>query len=87
MKPGEQRRAYWRRTLVVTAALLAIWFVATFGVAWFARDLDFAFFGWPFAFWMAAQGALVVYVAIVWFYARYMNGLDERCGIKEPDQT
>ena len=45
--------------------LLAIWFVVTFVVAYFARELDFDFFGWPFSFWVGAQGALVVYVVIV----------------------
>ena len=38
--------------------LLAIWFVVTFVVAYFARDLTFNFFGWPFSFWVAAQGAV-----------------------------
>lgn len=87
MKLADRHRTYWRRNLVVTAVLLAIWFVVTFGVAWFARDLGFAFFGWPFAFWMGAQGALVVYVAIVGFYARYMNALDDRCGLDERDEA
>jgi putative solute:sodium symporter small subunit len=33
-----------------------VWFVVTFVVAYFARDLNFNFFGWPFSFWVAAQG-------------------------------
>jgi putative solute:sodium symporter small subunit len=55
----------------------------TFVVAYFARDLAFNFFGWPFSFWMASQGALVVYVVIIWFYARYMNNLDKEHGVAE----
>lgn len=68
--------AYWRSNLRMTALLLAVWFVVTFGVSWFARDLDFDFFGWPFSFWMGAQGSLVIYCAITWFHARYMDRLD-----------
>ena len=64
---------YWRRNRRIIALLLAIWFGVTFVVAWFARALSFNFFGWPFSFWVAAQGALIVYVAIVWFYAWYMH--------------
>jgi putative solute:sodium symporter small subunit len=30
---------------------------------------------------MGAQGALVIYVAIIWFYARTMNRLDDDYGI------
>jgi len=77
---------YWRRNLNVTAVLLAIWFVVTYVIAYFARELNFNFFGWPFSFYMAAQGSLIVYVAIIFFYARYMNNLDREYGVDEEDE-
>jgi len=77
---------YWRRNLNVTAVLLAIWFVVTYVIAYFARELNFNFFGWPFSFYMAAQGALIVYVAIIFFYARYMNNLDREYGVDEEEE-
>jgi putative solute:sodium symporter small subunit len=80
---SDARRDYWRQTLRITSVLLAIWFVVTFVVAYFARQLSFDFFGWPFSFWVAAQGALVVYVVVVWFYARAMNRLDREHGVAE----
>ena len=76
MRPTESHRLYWRKTLALTAALLMVWFVATFGVSYFARSLSFTFLGWPFSFWMGAQGALLVYVLIIGLYAWYMNRLD-----------
>ena len=83
MQMTERHRDYWRRNLRITGILLAIWFVVTFVVGFFARDLNFTFFGWPFSFWMGAQGALVVYVAIIWYYAHYMNKLDQEYGVAE----
>lgn len=77
------QRAYWRKTLRLTGLLLAVWFCVTFGVAFFARELNFMFFGWPFSFWVGAQGALVVYVLIVAFYAHAMAKLDEAHGMGE----
>lgn len=74
---------YWRRTRRLTAALFALWLVVTFGITYFARELDFTFFGWPFSFWTAAQGSLVVYVAIIWVYERRMDALDREYGIDE----
>jgi putative solute:sodium symporter small subunit len=71
--------------LRITAILLSIWFVVTFVMAFFARDLNFNFFGWPFSFYMAAQGSLVVYVAIIMFYAHYMNKLDIEHGVQEEE--
>jgi putative solute:sodium symporter small subunit len=80
-----KHQAYWSKNLRITAILLAIWFVATFVVSYFARDLSFNFFGWPFSFWMGAQGSLVIYVLIIWFYARYMNNLDHEYGVAEEE--
>lgn len=73
----DRRIRYWRTTLRITLALLALWFVVTFGASFFARDLDFTFFGWPFGFWMAAQGTLLIYCIIITFYAVVMARLDD----------
>ena len=72
----ERRAVYWRKNLRITAVLLAVWFVVTFVATFFARDLRFNFFGWPFSFWLAGQGALLVYLALIGFYAWFMNRLD-----------
>ena len=66
----------WRRSQAVTAWLLGAWFVVSFGVTFFARELSSSVFGWPFSFWVAAQGALLVYVLLVAVYARLMDRLD-----------
>jgi len=67
----------WRRTLAVTAGLLLLWLVASFGVALFARELRFELFGTPFGVWIAGQGALVVFLLIVWAAAR-IGAADDR---------
>jgi putative solute:sodium symporter small subunit len=70
------RARHWHRTQRLTAGLLAVWFVVGFVVTWFARDLDFPFFGWPFSFWVAAQGGIVVFVLLLVVYARRMKRND-----------
>ena len=87
MDIASKLQEYWRRNLNITAVLLAIWFVVTFVIGYFARELSFSFFGWPFSFWVAAQGALVVYMLIIWFYARYMNNLDREYGVQEEEEA
>ncbi len=86
MQLTEKHRVYWQKNLRITSILLLIWFVVTFVVGYFARELDFIFFGWPFSFWMGAQGSLVVYCLIIWFYASYMNKLDEEAGVNEEEE-
>ena len=83
MQAAAKRKEYWRANLNITAILMLIWFVTTFVVSYFARELSFSFFGWPFSFCMAAQGSLIVYCAIIFFYARYMNNLDIKYGVDE----
>lgn len=78
-------RRRWRSCLRITVLLAGIGFLVTFGVSFFARELSFSVFGWPFSFWMASQGALLVYLALVCVYARAMHRLDARCGLAEDD--
>ena len=66
------REAYWRAVRCWTLGLLLVWAGVTFGVAFEARALDFTWFGWPFSFWVAAQGGAIVFVVLIAVYARRM---------------
>jgi len=85
MQLTELQEQYWQKNLNVTAKLMGVWFVVTFVVTFFARDLNFNFFGWPFSFWMASQGSLIIYVLIIWYYASYMNKIDQEDGVAEEE--
>ena len=63
------------RVLRLKAGLLAVWALVSFGTMYFARDLQFAFGAWQFSYWMAAQGALIAFIAIVVVYAWAMTRL------------
>ena len=75
MTPLERRA--WHHNMRWIGGLLAAWFMVTFVVSWFARDLQFDFLGWPFSFWMAAQGSLILYVLMAALYAWRMNRADD----------
>jgi putative solute:sodium symporter small subunit len=82
----EKHREYWQKNLRVTGILLAIWFIVTYVASFFARELnELTFLGFPFGFYMGAQGSLVVYVVIIGYYAHYMNNLDKEYGVHEGD--
>ncbi len=73
------RAAHWQRSRRFTLALLLLWFGTTFGTVFFARDLaGVSLFGWPLSFYLAAQGATLVYLAIIGIYAWRMARLDRR---------
>lgn len=79
------RLRHWHANLRWIAVLLLLGCGVTFGVSFYARDLNFVFLGWPFSFWMAAQGAPLVYGLIVWAYERRMARLDALHGVDEPE--
>lgn len=58
-----------RRRWSLHAGLLALWFVASFVVVFFARDLQQVIGGWPVGFWFAAQGSVLVFIGIVVYFA------------------
>lgn len=65
----------------MTGVLLFIWFVTTFAIGFFANCLTFTVMGWPLSFWVASQGSLIVYMLIIWYYARTMNRMDTEFGV------
>ena len=86
MQLTQRHEEYWRKNLVITAILLAVWFVVTFVEAWYARELaSITFLGFPLSFYMSAQGSLVIYVIIIGVYAYLMGKLDKEYGVDEGD--
>ena len=84
MQLSEKHLEYWHKNLVITGILLAIWFIATFVVIYYARELNqYIFLGFPLGFYMAAQGSLIIYVVLIWYYAHHMNRLDEAYDVAE----
>ena len=83
MQLTEKHKEYWSVNLRMTSILLAIWFVATFVMGWYARELNEITIIGPLGFYMSAQGSLIIYVAIIWFYQRYMNNLDKQYSVHE----
>ncbi|GGD05881.1 DUF4212 domain-containing protein [Aquisalinus flavus] len=76
--------AYWRATLTLTLSLLAIWFIVSFGAGILFRDfLDrFSIGGAPLGFWFAQQGAIYVFVVLIFIYCIGMNRISRKYGIK-----
>lgn len=83
----EKHKQYWQKNLKLTGSLLVLWFVVTFVLGWFARDLQsITFLGFPLSFFMGAQGAILIFVIVVWYYAYRMDKLDKEYGVQEGDR-
>lgn len=64
--------------------LLAVWFLASFGVVFFAHHLQQILSGWPVSYWFAAQGSVLVFIAIVAVFAWFANRKDEQSSVFDP---
>jgi cation/acetate symporter len=62
--PGGLRLHVW---------LLLAWFAASFGVVFFAHELQMVVAGWPVGYWFAAQGSVFVFIAVVTVFAWRAN--------------
>ncbi len=85
MPQTSSRRAYWRRNLRYLVILLSIWFAVSFGCSIiFADYLDqFQVGGFKLGFWFAQQGAIYVFVALIFIYTWLMNRLDREFDVHE----
>ena len=44
---------------------------------------QFSFFGFKLGFWFAQQGAIYVFVALIFIYAWRINGIDRAFGVND----
>lgn len=84
MKPTE-RKKYWKTNLKYLAILLGIWFLVSygFGILWVDELNTIRLGGFKLGFWFAQQGAIYVFVILIFIYVRLMNKLDKKYKLDE----
>ncbi len=77
---NDRRNAYWRRQIRRTTGLLIVWALVGFGMSILGVRLlnGVTFNGMPFGFWMAQQGAIIVFVLLILAYAVLSQRADNR---------
>ncbi len=84
----EQAREYWRRNRQLMFKLLLVWFAVSFGCGiLFVDNLNhLRIGGYKLGFWFAQQGAIYVFVILVFYYARKMAALDREFGVDQDQE-
>ena len=77
--------AYWSAVLALLRNVLIVWFVVSYGCGIiFAEALNsISLGGYPLGFWFAQQGAIYVFVFLIFFYGNQMGKLDEKFDVHE----
>lgn len=85
MSDNSSNNAYWSANMRIIAVSLIIWALVSFGFGILLRPLlsGIAVGGTDLGFWFAQQGSILVFLAIIFFYAWRMNRLDREHGVDE----
>ncbi|MGD2132216.1 MAG: DUF4212 domain-containing protein [Maricaulaceae bacterium] len=80
--------AYWRANITIVLVLLAIWATVSFGFGiWLREPLDaFSIGGAPLGFWFAQQGAIYVFVVLIFVYVFLMERLDAKHHVEDESE-
>ena len=83
---GSRDGIWWRKTKVLMIICLTIWAVAGFGIHYFVNELNtITFIGFPLGFYMAAQGSLIIFVALIFWFSARQDAIDRDYGVAEED--
>jgi len=82
---SSQRKKYWRENLKYLAILLLIWFIVSYGFGILLVDElnTIRLGGFKLGFWFAQQGAIYVFVVLIFVYVALMNKLDKKYNLDE----
>ena len=88
-EPQKKASAYWKENLRYLLLLLSIWFLVSFGAGiLFREELNaIKIGGFGLGFWFAQQGAIYVFVILIFVYVRLMNKLDKKYGYDEKNKS
>jgi len=85
MADSENRKAYWRANLRLTAVMLAIWFTISYlaGIVFVEQLNAINLGGYKLGFWFAQQGSMYGFVIIIFVYAHLMAKIDRKFGVHD----
>ena len=76
---------YWKKNLKIMAVLLGVWFFVSYFCGIIIVDAlnKVMIGGFPLGFWFAQQGAMFVFVALIFIYCHLMEKLDREFDVDE----
>ena len=81
--------SYWKANIRLVLSLLSVWFFISFGCGIiFVDALDtIRFGGFKLGFWIAQQGSIFVFVALILIYIRAMDKLDSKYDLDASNES
>ena len=84
--PPEVAERHWRLSRRLMLRTLALWLVGGLGIHAFVRPMnEIVILGFPLGFYAAAQGSLIIFLVLIFWFAHRQNRIDEDCGVAEDE--
>jgi putative solute:sodium symporter small subunit len=84
---SDNKTAHWSKTRNLMIIHLVVWFCFAYLVHWFAAGLNTSsFMGFPFGYYMAAQGSLFAFVIQLFIFVKQQDKIDREFGMAEDDE-
>ena len=78
------KEKHWDKTKSLMIITLAIWFVFGYVIFMFGSSLnEGSFLGYPLAYYMCAQGSIIAFVVLIFWFANRQEKIDEEFGFQE----
>jgi len=86
-RPTGSAADYWRANIRLVLCLLVVWFIVSYGCGILLVDVLNQFYigGYPLGYFFAQQGAIYVFLFLIFFYAWCMNRIDRKFGVEEQE--
>ena len=80
------KEKHWEKSKNHMIVTLAIWFFFSTVIFMFGAEINSAsFLGYPLAYYMTAQGSLLAFVLLIFWFAGRQEKIDDECGFGEED--
>ena len=78
------KEKHWEKTKGLMILTLIIWFIAGYLIFMFGSSLNnSSFLGYPLAYYMCAQGSIIIFVILIFWFANKQEKIDEEFGFTE----
>jgi len=76
--------SYWKDTSTLMWTMLGMWVFFGYFIHMFVNVLNkIVIFGFPLGFYMAAQGSLIAFVVMLFWFAKRQDQIDRQHGVAE----
>ena len=78
------KEKHWEKTKGLMVTTLIIWFIFSIVIFMFGEGMnEGSFLGHPLAYYMSAQGSIVIFVVLIFWFAGRQEKIDEEFGFTE----